>query len=299
MVGTTGQGWGSQMTGFHNNSYGWLWRFDHSTLAVGSVPIARIPDIGSASVNYASSAGSLSANPANCSAGQFAAGISATGAAEGCADTLQNDLVWFGNEGIWLKDLAQTSVASCDYMTGSTCYPSAHGQVKKQNGKIYTRAWTSGCSPHCDGRDSGWVEGYSASVTYNYGSVQCKSSATAVKTGVIGTGLDNQCSYSAQGWQTAKLYVNGNVGIGTTAPGAKLDVAGAIRPQANATSVGEERNQEATVRIYNDPKTCNSANEGAIRYKNNRNTGELCFCCRGTGNRFRWFCLSISGYYWF
>ncbi|MDP3901525.1 MAG: hypothetical protein Q8Q37_00930, partial [bacterium] len=58
MVGTTGQGWGSQMTGFHNNSYGWLWRFDHSTLAVGNVPIARIPDIGSASVNYANSAGS-------------------------------------------------------------------------------------------------------------------------------------------------------------------------------------------------------------------------------------------------
>ena len=57
MVGTTGQGRGSQMTGFHNNSYGWLWRFDHSTLAVGSVPLARIPDIGSASVNYANSAG--------------------------------------------------------------------------------------------------------------------------------------------------------------------------------------------------------------------------------------------------
>jgi len=32
MMGTTGQSWGGQSTGIHNNSYGWLWRFDHQTL---------------------------------------------------------------------------------------------------------------------------------------------------------------------------------------------------------------------------------------------------------------------------
>jgi hypothetical protein len=32
MVGHTSQGWGSQTTGVHNNSYGWLWRFDHNRL---------------------------------------------------------------------------------------------------------------------------------------------------------------------------------------------------------------------------------------------------------------------------
>ena len=90
-------------------------------------------------------------------------------------------------------------------------------------------------------------------------------------------GTGSYMSFLIAGTEKVRINTNGNVGIGTTAPGAKLDVAGAIRPQANATSVGEERNQEATVRIYNDPKTCNSANEGAIRYKNNRNTGELCF----------------------
>ena len=42
-------------------------------------------DLGVRYAASAASAGSLSANPANCAAGQFAAGISATGAAEGCA----------------------------------------------------------------------------------------------------------------------------------------------------------------------------------------------------------------------
>lgn len=32
MMGHTGQGWGSQQTGIHNNTYGWLWRFDHNKL---------------------------------------------------------------------------------------------------------------------------------------------------------------------------------------------------------------------------------------------------------------------------
>ncbi len=32
MMGTTGQGWGSQTTGLHNNGQGWLWRFEHRTL---------------------------------------------------------------------------------------------------------------------------------------------------------------------------------------------------------------------------------------------------------------------------
>jgi len=36
MVGTTGQGWGSQMTGFHNNSYGWLWYAVHNNFYAGS-----------------------------------------------------------------------------------------------------------------------------------------------------------------------------------------------------------------------------------------------------------------------
>jgi hypothetical protein len=32
MVGTTGQNWGGQTTGMHNNAQGWLWRFEHQTL---------------------------------------------------------------------------------------------------------------------------------------------------------------------------------------------------------------------------------------------------------------------------
>lgn len=32
MMGTTGQGWGNQTTGVHNNGVGWLWRFEHQTL---------------------------------------------------------------------------------------------------------------------------------------------------------------------------------------------------------------------------------------------------------------------------
>jgi hypothetical protein len=35
MMGNTGQGWGSQTTGVHNNSYGWLWRFEHDSLYAG------------------------------------------------------------------------------------------------------------------------------------------------------------------------------------------------------------------------------------------------------------------------
>ncbi|MCX7997039.1 MAG: hypothetical protein N2691_04810 [Patescibacteria group bacterium] len=51
LVGTTSQGWGSQQTGFHNNSQGWIWRFDHGTLAVGSVPWARLSSLPSFAAN--------------------------------------------------------------------------------------------------------------------------------------------------------------------------------------------------------------------------------------------------------
>ena len=47
------------LSGIYSESTGWKWYFDNNgSLITGSVPIARIPDISSASVNYATSAGS-------------------------------------------------------------------------------------------------------------------------------------------------------------------------------------------------------------------------------------------------
>jgi len=49
----------STYQGIWNSSTGWQWYWNNGTLEAGSVPISRIPDIGSASVNYAASAGTL------------------------------------------------------------------------------------------------------------------------------------------------------------------------------------------------------------------------------------------------
>ena len=58
-MGHTSQGWGGQQTGIHNNSYGWLWRFDHRRLNTGSVYL----DDGGASNYFAGNVGIGTANP--------------------------------------------------------------------------------------------------------------------------------------------------------------------------------------------------------------------------------------------
>lgn len=111
------------------------------------------------------------------------------------------DIVWFGDQGGWLRDGALTPEASCSYTTGSTCSAAAHGRARKVSGVLQTRAWTSGCATSCDGLDSGWVDGNTASVSRNVGSIQCRSTATAILDGVsVNAATSSPCSDKKEGW---------------------------------------------------------------------------------------------------
>ncbi|MFA6279783.1 MAG: hypothetical protein WC612_03190 [Bdellovibrionales bacterium] len=74
----------------------------------------------------------------------------------------------------------------------------------------------------------------------------------------------NQVQISNIGTGAAGLYVEGNVGIGTAAPAAKLDVAGAV-------------NASGSMKIGADAAACSAAKAGTIRW-----TGTAFQGCNGT-----------------
>ncbi len=134
------------------------------------------------------------------------------------------------------------------------------------------------------------------------------SGAVAAGNEVWGMGIPAAADYFTIGYDTDDippgthaLNINnaGNVGIGTTTPGTKLDVNGPIRPQQYAPGTSETASQAATVRVYDNVDCDQLSEEGKIVYKNDRNAGELCFCARGNaGANFHWFCLSTQSAYW-
>ncbi len=76
-----------------------------------------------------------------------------------------DDVIWFGNQGKFLKEGARTEVVSDDMLY----YVIFFGQVKIEDGVVKSRARAQskdGASGNCD---SGWVVGYISSCTVMYG----------------------------------------------------------------------------------------------------------------------------------
>lgn len=100
--------------------------------------------------------------------------------------------------------------------------------------------------------------------------VRLKSSVTANAIWSIGTGggigaTDNFYLYKEAGTMGAKLVVqdNGNVGIGTTSPGAKLEVAGQIKITGGTPGAGKVLTSDANGLASWNSNTASTGSTGA------------------------------------
>ena len=73
-----------------------------------------------------------------------------------------------------------------------------YAQARYVDGAFQTKVWTKGGHKgYCDGRNSGWVDGLTASVSYDKGDEKCRGTSTSTKNGIA---ISGYCSTDAQGW---------------------------------------------------------------------------------------------------
>jgi hypothetical protein len=168
MMGTTGQGWGSQQIGMHNNSQGWLWRFDHRTLNADGMN-----DFGGGNIDPSGTSSLADVNAscvarASCPSGWLQAGDTCISGNRGtgpwrnavhdCATAYSahlcsfaeyvagrangqiTDSAWF-----WTADI-QTSIPGMGSGTGSHLYPTifnpgGYNPYNSADGFTYTDGW--------------------------------------------------------------------------------------------------------------------------------------------------------------
>ncbi|MDP2103570.1 MAG: hypothetical protein Q8K26_01455 [Candidatus Gracilibacteria bacterium] len=100
-------------------------------------------------------------------------------------------LLYFGGKaGIFLKDGVWPEINTDGYETGSPGWAISYGQVKIENGVIYTRAHAGVSSSHM-GCDSGWIASFSASCTATDGSMYYYSKVSTSYSGYEVSGPAN------------------------------------------------------------------------------------------------------------
>ena len=209
----------------NDSDRGFLWRDSEDTqsdgamsLTTGGVLTVKSSVTASSFIGNASTASALSADPANCAAGKYSTGINASGVAD-CVD-LPSGADNLGNHTA-TKGLNMNG-KNIDFVRGDTSSINSVGRISFDwTGGTYDSSSHHGIESENEGgalSDNLRINSY-ADIINTIDSNNNSTSQFKVQHQSAANGTDLMTIDEA-----GNTYIRGNVGIGTTSPGAKLEV---------------------------------------------------------------------------